>query len=124
MIRISSWNRQGEIQTDLTLADCQQKLKARRSFLWMDIYDETSENSYSIMQDIFELHPLAIEDALEETHVPKIDDWGEYLSLVTIVIEPKEMLVDQTLTQELDIFIGKNYILTYHPQNSGTVNLI
>ena len=35
-----------------------------------------------LLRDVFRFHPLAVEDALQETHVPKVDDWGDYLYLV------------------------------------------
>ena len=34
------------------------------------------------LRDVFHFHPLAVEDALQETHVPKVDDWGAYLYIV------------------------------------------
>jgi len=124
MIRMINWNQQGQIQTNLTLEDCQQKLNSQKNLLWVDIFSETNVKSYTVLKDIFNFHPLAIEDALEETHVPKIDDWGDYLSLVTRVIETHGTQKAQTATQEVDIFIGKNFILTYHPNESESLNRI
>ena len=36
----------------------------------------------AILRDTFHFHPLAIEDALEEAHAPKVNDWREYVYLV------------------------------------------
>mgnify|MGYP001059475585 CR=1 FL=1 len=124
MIRIMHWNPKGEVQTNLTLDDCQKRLLSQKNLLWVDIFSEVNEKSYAVLKDIFDFHPLAIEDALEESHVPKIDDWGDYLTLVTRVIEPDETQEVQAETQEVDIFIGKNFILTYHPRESESLNRI
>ena len=124
MIRISNWNPTGQIFTNLSLQECQDKLRSSRELIWVDIFDERYDQSFTILKDIFKLHPLAIEDALEETHVPKIDDWGDYLTLVMRVIQLPVPHDGQSITQEVDVFIGRNFILTYHPRESVTIDRI
>jgi magnesium transporter len=65
------------------------------------------------LQEIFRFHHLAVEDALQESHIPKVDDWGSYLYLVFHVptIDSKS---DTLELQELDVFLGHNYLVTYH----------
>ena len=80
----------------------------------MDFTSEPPETSLPILQ-IFNFHPLAIDDALQETHAPKIDDWGNYLYIVLNYMhlikatEPWDTEID-----ELDIFLGRNYVVTHH----------
>jgi len=124
MIRISNWDREGHLQEDLSLADCSEILASPDNLLWMDIYDSPYDESHAILQDIFKFHPLAIDDALEETHVPKIDDWGDYLCLVIQVINPGHEMEPELITQEVDIFIGENYFVTYHPKFSETIEKV
>ena len=73
----------------------------------------TSRGVEALLRDVFHFHPLAIEDALKETHVPKVDDWGDYLYLVfhSIDFDPE---TDDLRLHELDIFLGRNYLVTYH----------
>ncbi len=63
--------------------------------------------------EVFRFHHLAVEDALEETHVPKVDDWGSYLYVVFSVprVDPDS---DTLELHELDVFLGSNYLVTYH----------
>ena len=47
--------------------------------VWIDVEDIEAANNASVeamFRDVFRFHPLAIEDALQDTHVPKIDDWA------------------------------------------------
>ena len=89
-------------------------VRNRRSILWVDFVSEPPDICLPILQG-FEFHPLAIDDALQETHVPKLDDWGEYLYIVLNYMsvhrngDEWDMRVD-----ELDIFLGSNYIVTHH----------
>lgn len=84
--------------------------------VWVDIEDLESANNTRVeamLRDVFRFHPLAIEDALKDTHVPKIDDWGGYLYLVvdTIDFHPE---TDDLRLHELDLFLGPNFLVTYH----------
>ncbi len=124
MIRISNWDDEGNLDEDRAVADCSEILASPDNLLWMDIYDSSYEESHAILQDIFGFHPLAIDDALEETHVPKVDDWGDYLYLVCQVINPGQKSISKLVTQEVDIFIGSNYILTYHLEESETIEKV
>jgi magnesium transporter len=88
--------------------------------VWIDIEDIESANNASVetmLGDVFHFHPLAIEDALKDTHVPKVDDWGKYLYIVvdTIDFDPE---TDELRLHELDLFLGTNYLVTYHNEST------
>ena len=87
-----------------------------RGTVWVDIEDIEAANNASVeamLRDVFRFHPLAIEDALQDAHVPRLDDWGGYLYLVvdTIDFDPES---DDLRLHELDLFLGPNYLVTYH----------
>lgn len=93
--------------------DFQKYLLTPGGLLWVDFQGEKNEISEPILLNTFKFHPLAIDDALHETHVPKIDDWEDflYIALDAITYDPTE---DQLETIELDVFLGKKYIVTHH----------
>ncbi len=82
--------------------------------LWVDFQGEPNEASEPILRDSFHFHPLAIDDALQESHVPRVDDWEQYLYLVlhAALFEQREGAKIDTL--ELDVFLGPNYLVTHH----------
>ena len=121
MIRILNWNAVGEIHENLTLDDCRLALTSPENYVWVDISNTTNEESRKVLKDIFGFHPLAIADALEETHVPKIDDWHDYLTMVICMIETDHVANIKIKTQEVDLFIGRNYFVSYHPDESETI---
>jgi len=121
MIKILSWKPTGEIHTNLTLEECRRELKTPENLFWVNIYDSSNAESTDVLDGVFNFHPLAIADALEETHIPKIDDWHDYISVVIRVIDPIVDSDSEMVTQEVDIFIGKNFIVTYHFDESNTI---
>jgi magnesium transporter len=88
----------------------------------VDFISEPPEISQPILEE-FGFHPLAIDDALQETHVPRLDDWGEYLYIVLnyMNMEPNGETWE-TQVDELDIFLGKNYIVTHHDYQISAVD--
>lgn len=97
-------------------------IRNRRSLLWVDFVSEPPELCLPILQE-FEFHPLAIDDALQETHVPKLDDWGEYLYIVLNYMNVQKNGEEwDTRVDELDTFLGQNYIVTHHDQPILAVN--
>jgi len=83
--------------------------KKRKAVLWLDICGQPPEETEVLFTNAFDFHPLAIEDALEERHAPKVNDWKNYLYLVLQAIDPAA----PDMAIELDIFIGRNYLVTY-----------
>jgi magnesium transporter len=61
------------------------------------------------MQREFGLHDLAVEDARVGHQRPKIEEYGDSIFAVMHTLELSE---GEVRTGELDIFIGKNYILS------------
>src|SRR5574338_1433673 len=94
-----------ELFTDLPPEDFPALIKDRKGLLWVDFYGETSEVAEPILKR-FGFHPLAIDDALEETHSPKVDDWDDYLYIVLNYMFMKNHLDWESGVDELDIFVG------------------
>jgi len=124
MIRILSWDQEGNLTTNTPLSALDDLLASPNSLFWVDVYNSPYDEIHPILQDIFKFHPLAIEDALEETHVPKINDWGTYVYLVTHTLLEKTAPGEQFVLQEVDLFIGPNYLLSYHQTDCPTIELV
>lgn len=106
----------GEIHQDWPADRLREALDDPKGTLWVDIEDlGTVPNplAESLLRDLFGFHPLAVEDALKESHVPRVDDWEDYLYIVfhSIDFDPGTSLL---VLHELDIFLGRNFLVTYH----------
>jgi magnesium transporter len=105
----------GPIQLDWPVGRIAEALDDPRGVLWVDIDDRNSSlgEVEALFRDVFHFHPLAIEDALTQSNSPKLDDWGEYLYSVFHAIDFNPD-TDEVIVHELDIFLGRNYLVTYH----------
>ena len=83
--------------------------------IWVNLFAPTPEEATSILEDVFSFHPLAIEDCISVSRYPKIEDYEDYLYLVMHAVAFNKE--DQFRTTELDLFIGKSFLVTHHSTN-------
>ena len=62
------------------------------------------------MQEEFDLHELAVEDARHGHQRPKIEEYGDSLFAVMHTVEFTP--ADELKVGEVDIFVGRNYVLS------------
>jgi magnesium transporter len=86
-------------------------------FTWYDVTG-AHDPGLTELEMKYSLHPLAIEDCRSTNlHAPKVDDFGDNLFVVLhAVVDP----ADNADTEELDIFLGKDFLITYQDEPSGT----
>jgi magnesium transporter len=90
-------------------------------FLWVDLEQPTPEESKFVLEDVFHFHPLSIEDCVMVSPSPKVEEYtpkeGDlftpYLFMVIHAVDYSRK--DGVFaTNELNFFLGKNFLVTYH----------
>jgi magnesium transporter len=80
--------------------------------IWVDLFQPTEVEVRDILEVLFGFHPLAIEDCVSPNHLPKVEDYEDYLFLVIHAVDFSRK--DQFRTTELDLFLGKEFLVTHH----------
>jgi len=80
--------------------------------LWVDLDSPTPEEIKTVLTDVFQFHPLAIEDCVTPSALPKLEDYDDYLFLVMHAVDFTR--TEKFNTTELDFFLGKDYLVTFH----------
>lgn len=90
-------------------------------FLWVDLEKPTAEEAKMVLEDIFHFHPLSIEDCVMVSPSPKVEEYNPkeddmfapYLFMVIHAVDYSRR--DGVFaTSELNFFLGKNFLVTYH----------
>lgn len=88
-------------------------LKDTSGLLWVDL-DQPSRDEGEILSAIFGFHHLAIDDCFNLHIDPaKVDDYDSYVFIIAQAIQ-YEPLSEQLSTTELDMFLGPNYVVSFH----------
>ena len=92
---------------DILIAQIPEYMQRPHCFVWVALNDPTADE-LAEMQKSFDLHPLAVEDALVGHQRPKVEEYGDSLFAVLHLVEPAE---GDYRIGELAIFAGATFDL-------------
>ena len=98
----------GQKLAHISKEDISEYLEQPECFVWVALKEPTPEELEE-MREEFGLHELAVEDARSGHQRPKIEEYGDSLFAVLQTIEPEG---SDLKVGEVDIFVGKNYVLS------------
>ena len=86
-------------------------------FVWIGLHDP-SEEELQAVADLYGLHPLAVEDALQAHQRPKLDRYDDslFMALKTLWYVDEHDAVE---TGEINIFIGPKFVVTVRHGTGG-----
>ncbi len=118
MIRSVYYSSDGKTQNDLPLADIVKIVKSKQGLLWVSLESANEDEVNRVLRDTFHFHPLAVEDCLSNGYQsPKVDDFSEYLFIIAHAVRPGQPIADFN-PLELNLFLGKNYLVTCYTEDS------
>ncbi|MDR0533310.1 MAG: magnesium/cobalt transporter CorA [Verrucomicrobiales bacterium] len=83
--------------------------------IWVDLDQPTEEETKAVLENLFQFHPLSIEDCVTVSSIPKLEDYDDYSFLVMHAVDFNKS--EKFHTHELNLFIGKEFLVTYHQQD-------
>jgi len=96
--------------TPLTAGECQQYLDSQ-SVSWLDVSGLGSEDILKEVGQVFNLHPLVLEDVVNVPQRPKIEEYTDQLLVIMQMVMNKENGQGFFLEQ-VSFVLGKYYLLT------------
>ncbi|MCS6874471.1 MAG: magnesium/cobalt transporter CorA [Pyrinomonadaceae bacterium] len=111
-----------KLLSDCTLKNLPELLSSQDNLIWVDMESPTPEEE-KILSEVFNFHPLAIEDAIETRNHPKIESFEDYLFFIVHGIKSETSPLN-FVTKELDGFLGKNFLVTYHKEKSRSIDKV
>jgi magnesium transporter len=122
MIRSLAFTTQGRLHTrNIDMFLMPTLLADTNLFLWVDLENPTPEETKWVLEDVFHFHPLSIEDCVTVSPSPKVEEYtpkeGDlftpYLFMVIHAVDYSRK-DGRFATSELNFFLGKNFLVTYH----------
>lgn len=90
------------------------------NLLWaeVDVGGLTPEDT-ELLAEEFSLHPLAVEDATESRHRPKLESYGKDLFMVIHQLDEADGQLEPV---QISCFVGDRYVLTFHEGATRTLD--
>jgi magnesium transporter len=89
------------------------------ALVWVDLAAPGTDEA-ALLASAFGFHELAIEDALSESHHPKVEAYDGYLYLILHGID-FSVAEHQFATHDTDFFLGPNYLVTVHQAGARSI---
>lgn len=112
--------KENKIIKNIDITKEKQYLTNTTDLIWVDLFD-TSLEELKTVGEIFDFHPLAMEDCLQYTLRSKVDQYPNHSFFIfhaTIYNEEKE---EEFIIHPLNIFLGKNYVVTVHQERINAI---
>ena len=100
-------SKEGKLAGAATLTEALAAVK-EGGFLWLDYCQPTKEELSALIEPLG-LHPLAVEDCLDENQIPKIED---FLRNTFIIFNAFSYSNRTLMISEVDLFIGEDFLIT------------
>lgn len=100
--------REGRFVADIDIGKSIPHCNQSGDFIWIGLH-EPDDGALKRIQEHFGLHPLAVEDALDPRHLPKLEVYGDHLFMVARTAMLTGDRIDYGNTA---IFVGRQFIIT------------
>ncbi len=91
--------------------------------IWVDLQDEPEEVEKTLLEDVFELHPLAVHDATRHRHPPKIEKFDNNVFILLRGLDKDTSDINFGLIQ-LAVFVGERFFITRHNKDSVSADAV
>ncbi|MET7943292.1 magnesium and cobalt transport protein CorA [Streptomyces sp. NPDC005302] len=108
------------------LVDTVERIRKRdEGFVWLGLHEPT-EQEFAGIAELFDLHPLAVEDAVEAHQRPKLERYGDTLFAVfktVCYLEHTELTATSEVvdTGEIMVFVGPDFVITVRHGRHGSL---
>lgn len=86
-------------------------LLLENGFLWVDI-PRFDDAAHRVLTQVFDFHPLAVQACRQRSHLPKLHVYADHVFIA--LLSPETSRLGQVHLLELDLFIGRQFLVTVH----------
>jgi magnesium transporter len=110
------------VEEGFTVEQIPDLIKNENIVLWFDM-ESPSEADDRILLNIFHFHPLTVEDCRANRHHPKMEEFPDYIYFIIHAVRA-DASPERFNTIELDGYLGRNYVVTYHHESFPSINKV
>jgi magnesium transporter len=116
----------GRVQGGSDLVDAVELVRKHGDgFVWLGLHEPTDQE-FAGIAELFELHPLAVEDAIEAHQRPKLERYDDVLFAVfktVCYVEHEELTATSEVvnTGEIMVFVGEDFVITVRHGMHGSL---
>lgn len=117
-IRVMQFSPESLVEKDVSVEEVSQHL-SNNTITWIDVHGLKDEAILRQLAKLFNIHPLALEDVVHTPQRPKTEFYEQNIFFITRMAYMER--AHDADVEQLSMFIGKNYILTFQNYSTGTL---
>ncbi|RJQ32393.1 MAG: magnesium and cobalt transport protein CorA [Actinobacteria bacterium] len=120
MFRNLVYNKSTKESREVSIDQLKAYLDDENSVVLVDLLNPTDKD-YQQLAPVFGFHQLTLDDSKKEFHLPKLDDYPDYLFLIWHALNdnPKTENVENS---QVSFYLGKNYLVVIHAEDLKILN--
>ena len=99
-------------EKDITAAEDLQAYKTGTRPRWINVYGLSQVDVLEKLGHAFGVHPLVLEDIVNTDQRPKMEDYGDYLYIVLMVLSYDEKR-HEIVSQQVSLILGDTYLISF-----------
>ena len=108
-MNVISYGPQGLVEQKIASPDEARKLLGQNPVLWLNVDGLGDVRTLQELAQIFDIHPLAMEDVVNVHQRAKVDEYGERTFIVTHMV----FLDDHFETEQVSLVLGPDFLVTF-----------
>jgi magnesium transporter len=97
--------------------------KKEKTTTWINVDGLHNKEILESLGRNYDLHPLTLEDIMNTTQRPKVEDFGHYIYMVLkmIYLHPKDSTI---VVEQISLILGENFVITFQEQEGDVFDAI
>jgi len=92
-------------------------------FIWVDFDQEDKDRERAMMESVFQINSLAIDDAQRDRHPPKLEWFDNCFFLLLKGFTAETNSIDFSIVH-ISMFVGQNFLITRHAMVSPSIETV
>jgi len=119
-IRVIAYDKDRFVEQEIEEPRDLNKVLGKWPVIWVDVTGLGSETKLRALGQIFQIHPLALEDVVHVHQRAKVEKYDHHLYCVMRIPDPSNV----QLTEQFSLFLGENYVVTFQERPGDSFDLI
>jgi magnesium transporter len=119
-IRIMAYDKDRVVEQSVNDPNELRNLMGKWPVLWVDVVGLGSEATIRTLAQIFQIHPLALEDIVHTNQRAKVDTYDDNLFIVLRIADTSH----EQICEQFSLILGKNYLVTFQERPGDSFDLV
>jgi magnesium transporter len=90
---------------------------------WIDVIGIHQVDMIQKIGNLFDLHPLVLEDIVHTDQRPKLEDFEDYIFVISKMLTYEEEK-NEIVMEQVSLVLGENYIISFQEREGDVFNLV